>query len=211
MIINYGTQERFLKEAPDAAGETSKEGSIRSDSLLVSLWVQNVSSGSLTITVYTLTDEGKEVSVITFPAINAPTTNLLLRKSAVSLQRFRIVASYTGACDYEVYVRAIEGAGESSSRILGNNDWRVSQQTVGTVAVALIPASLDDRQGILVKNWSSTQTLYIAESAVKATVADGYPLAPRDALALDVAAGAEVWAVSSAPGADVRLAEAGGT
>jgi hypothetical protein len=210
MLLNNGTQERLISETTVASGTTVKEGSIKSDSLLVSLWVDSVSSGTLSITVYTLTDTGKEVEVITFPTLSTNTTNLLLRKSAVSLQRFRVVATYTGVCTYEIYVRAIEGAGESSSKILGSDNWKVSQVTVGTSAVVLVAAALTDRSGILVKNWSSSQTVYIAETLVKATSAVGYPLAPRDALALDIAAGASVYAISDAANADLRLAEAGG-
>lgn len=212
MLIHPGTQERLIAETTTAAGTTIREGSIQSDSLLVTLHVSDVISGSLQVSVVTLVDDDGQTSsnIITFPVLNAPTVNILLRKAAVSMQRFRITATYSGVCTYKVYVRAIEGAGESSARILGSSDWRVSQLTVGTSPVILIAASLDDRSGILVKNWSVTQTIYISEDSIKADAAVGYPLAPRDALALDIAAGAQVWAVSDAAGADIRLAEAGG-
>lgn len=209
MLINVGTQERMLSESPSAAGSLSKHGSIRSDSLVATLWV-NSSAGTLTITVFTLTDEGKEVELFHFPDIVAGTTNLLLKKSGVSLQRFRIQSNYSGACDYEVYIRAVQGLGESSTRILGASDWRVTQQDVGTVAVVLIAASLEDRNGVLVKNWDDTGTLYIAETLLKATAGDGYPLAPKDALAMDIAAGATVYAIGDEPVVDVRIAESGG-
>lgn len=210
MLIHVGTQERFLAEATIGAGSTVREGSIMSDSLLVSLWVNSVTSGTLSVNVYTLTDEGKEVGVITFPVVAAATTSLLLRKSAVSLQRFKITTTYTGISDYEIYVRAIEGAGEASAKILGSTNWTVSQLTVGTSPVLLIPISLTDRNGVVVKNWSATQTVYIAETSLKATSSIGYPLAPRDALALDIAAGAAVYVISDNPGADLRVAESGG-
>lgn len=208
MLINSGTQERVIAEAPSAAGVKSIEGSIKSDTLLVTLWVNSVTSGTLNVSVYTLTDTGKETEVITFPSITSGTTELLLKKSAVSLQRFRVEATYTGGCDYEVYVRAISG-GESSARILGSDNWQVTQVTVGTTAQTLLAASLTDRQGVLVKNWSGTANVFIAESLAKAAVNLGYPLAPKDALALDIAAGAAVYAISDTPGADLRVAEAG--
>lgn len=210
MIIHPGTQCRLINETTSGAGVTSQEGSIQSDALLVTLWVDSVSSGSLSVVVYTLTDTGKEAELITFPSISAPTTSLLLKKSGVSMQRFRIEATYTGACTYEVYVRAIESSGESSTKLLGASSWKVSQETIGTSATVLIPASLDDRNGVLIKNWSVTQTIYLAETSAKATSSEGYPLAPRDAVAMDIAAGAEIYAVSDASGADVRLVESGG-
>lgn len=210
MLMHPGTQERLIAESVLGAGSTVREGSIQSDSLVATLYVNSISSGDLTITVYTLTDTGKETTIITFPAVSAPSSNLLIRKAAISLQRFRVVASYTGVCDYEVYIRAIDGAGESSAKILGNTNWRVSQADVTTVPIVLIPAALDDRAGVLVKNWSTVSTVYIAESLAKADVNIGYPLAPRDALAMDIAAGAAVYAVADAGTADCRITEAGG-
>lgn len=210
MLINIGTQERILAEAPAAAGSTSVEGSIRGDSLLATLWVNSVTSGDLTVSVYTLTDTGKEVLLFSFPTISAPTSFLLLKKSGVSLQRFRVQADYSGTCDYEIYIRAIEGSGESSSRILGSSNWRVSQADVTTTPGLLIPAALTDRNGVLLKNWSGSATIYVAETLLKATTSEGYPLAPKDALAMDIAAGAAVYAVTDAGTGDVRIAESGG-
>lgn len=210
MLLHPGTQDRFISETTAGAGSTIKEGSIQSDSLLATLWVDSVSSGNLTVSVYTLTDVGKEVLLFSFPVVSAGTVNLLLKKAAISLQRFKIQATYTGVCQYEVYIRAVVGAGESSARILGNSNWRVSQVTVGTSPTILIASALTDRNGVVVKNWSATQTIYIGESASSADPLTGYPLAPRDGLALDIAAGAEVYAISDASGADVRIAESGG-
>lgn len=209
MLIHNGTQERLISESTGGAGSTSREGSIQTDSLVATLWVDAVTSGQLSVTVYTLTATGKEVELFSFPDITAPSSFLLLKKSGISMQRFRVVATYTGQCQYEVYIRAVEGAGESSSRILGSNDWRVSQTTIGTTASILIPAALTDRQGVVLKNWSSVANVFVAHSSAAATTSVGYPLAPRDGLALDIAAGAEVWGISDTVGADMRIAEAG--
>jgi hypothetical protein len=182
---------------------------IDSDSLLVSLWVNSVTAGALTVTVTTLTDEGKETQIISFPAVSAPTAELLLKKSAVSLQRFKVTATYTGGCDYEIYVRAIAGSGESSAKILGSDNWQVSQLTLGTTPQVLISSSLNDRNGVLIKNWSAAANVFIGESLAKADPLIGYPLAAKDALALDIAAGAEVYGVSDIAGADLRIVESG--
>lgn len=189
------------------AGTTSKEGSIQSDSLVATLWVDSVSSGNLTVSVFTLTDTGKEIELFSFPVLTVGSINLLLKKAGVSLQRFRVQATYTGVCQYEVYIRAVEGAGESSVRILGSSSFRVEQVTLTTTAVALIPASLEDRQGVIIKNWSLGTNMYIAESEAKATALVGYPVAPRDNVTVDVQAGVAIWAVAESGTVDVRIGE----
>lgn len=207
MLIHPGTQERILQETTVGAGTTSKEGSIQSDSLVATLWVDSVTSGNLTVSVFTLTDTGKEIELFSFPVLTVGSINLLLKKAGVSLQRFRVQAIYTGVCQYEVYIRAVEGAGESSVRILGSSSFRVEQVNLTTTPVALIPASLEDRQGVIIKNWSLTTNMYIAESMVKATSLVGYPVAPRDNVTVDVQAGVAIWAVSESGTVDVRIGE----
>jgi hypothetical protein len=204
MLIHQSTQERLIAETTAAAGTTSKEGSLQTDSLLCSLWVDSVTSGTLTVSVYTLTDTGKEALLFTFPVITTATTNLLLKRKGVSMSRFRVVATYTGICQYEVYVRAITGVPDTG--IFG---WTVSQANVTTVAAALIPASQEDRAGLLIKNWSSSSTVFLAETLGSATTAVGYPLGPKDAIAMDITAGSSVYAISDVGTADIRIVESG--
>lgn len=132
MILHPGVQDRFIYETTLGAGTTSKEGSIQSDSLLATLWIDSITSGTLSVSVYTLTDSGKEVLLFSFPTIAAPSTELLLKKSGTSLQRFRIVATYTGVCNYEVYVRAVEGAGDSGS---SSSESAIVSYTIDNVSV----------------------------------------------------------------------------
>lgn len=211
MLLHPGTQERYISETTIGSGSSSVEGSIQSDSLLATLFIDSISSGTLDVSLYTLTAEGKATLLFSFPQLSAPSTTLLLKKSAVSMQRFLIKAIYTGVCSYEVYVRAITGAGESSTKILGSPTWAVSQEDVSATAIELIPSSLLDRQGILIKNWSQASTVYLAETEAKALNNIGYPLGPRDAVAMDIAAGASVWAIADFGTADIRIAESGGT
>lgn len=209
MLIHPGTQEKLIAESTSGAGTTSREGSIQSDSLVATLWVNSVTSGSLSVSVYTLTDTGKEVVLFSFPVLTATTVNLLLRKSGISLQRFRVAATYTGQCDYEIYIRAVEGAGESNSRISGASSFTTSQITIGTSPTILIASSLIDRQGLVIKNWGTGGDLFISESSGKLS-GQAWPLGPKDALALDVSAGVDIFAVASTGTIDVRLAQAGG-
>lgn len=209
MLIHNGTQERLLKEATLAAGTTSREGSIQSDSLLVTLWVDSVSSGALDVDVYTLTDNGKEVLLFSFPQITAPSTELLLKKSGITMQRFRVVTTYSGVCDYEIYVRAIEGAGESSVRIIGPANLETSQIDIPSTPTVLIPAALEDRIGVTIKNYAGGSVLYVSESSAKLP-ANAWPITPGEVWSLDVAAGATIYAQSGGVTLDVRVAQAGG-
>ena len=109
MLIVPGRQEQLISETTAVAGITVVEGSIRADGILVSLFVSSLTSGSLLVEVFTLTDEGKELRLFAFPAQTNATLDLLLRES-LSMQRFRITATYSGACSYEVYVKATTGA-----------------------------------------------------------------------------------------------------
>lgn len=210
MLLAVGTQERLIIETTSGPGQTEREGSILSDALLVSLYVGSI-AGTLSVSVDTIQDNGQYVTEFTYPLISSPTPFILQRKTGVKLQRFRIVVTYTGIASYEVYVRAISNSGESSTRILGSADWETDQVTVGTSPTLLIAAALVDRNGVVLKNWSNAANVYVAESSAKLLASKGYPLAARDGLALDISAGAEVWAMSDTPGADMRLAQSGGT
>lgn len=209
MILNPGTQERYIIETTVGSGVTVREGSTLTDAILVGLWVDSVSSGDLNVVLTTLTQDGEEDAVITFPAVSAGTTNLLLRKSATILQRFKIIATYTGICQYKVYVRAISGSGESSTRIIGSASLTTDQVSINTTPSVLIASSLEDRTGLVIKNWSVGGNLFVSEDISKLP-ARGYPLAPKDALALDIAAGVTIYAVSDSGTLDIRFGQAGG-
>lgn len=209
MLINRGTQERIVREVTTGNGTTSREGSTITDSILVTLFVDSVTTGDLTVTVTTLTDNGKELGVITFPTVSSPSTELLLKKSAVIMQRFRVQATYTGVCEYEIYVRAIEGAGESSVRVLGPANLETSQVDVPPTPVALIPAALTDRNGVIILNNSTTDTLYVSESSAKLT-GQAWPIRPGGTWSLDIASGVALMAESDGGMIDVRIAQAGG-
>lgn len=208
MLLHPGTQERVLNEITIGAGQVEREGSIQSDSLLATLYVSSISSGTLTLSVFTLTDTGKEVLLFSFPVISAPTVDLLLKKSGISMQRFRVQATYTGVCQFEVYIRAVEGAGESSSHILGSSSLTTSSALITTSPSALIPSALTDRNGLVIKHWGGTGNLFVSESIAKLP-ADAYPLGPKDAIAMDIAAGVTIYAVSDSGAIDVRIAESG--
>lgn len=227
MLITTGTQDRVIKEVTTGAGITSREGSVISSAILATLWVSSVTSGTLDVVVYTLTDTGKEVQVLAFPTQSGATVNLLLQKSGPVVQRFRVQATYTGIADYEVYIRATDSGGTQDVTILGQpidvnvvggdvtvtivppSQWQTSQVTATNVSTILIPAAISDRKGILIKNWSTDTDVFIGESAPAANTASGYPLSARDAVALDLTAGSAVYAVTASGTADIRIVQAG--
>lgn len=209
MLITRGTQERLIKETTLGGGITIKEGSINTDSLLVTVFVDSITSGTLTVTIDTLTDNGKQLRLLTFPTVSAPSAELLMKKSAVSMQRFEVTATYTGICSYEVYVRAVEGSGESSVRILGPANLATSSATVTTTAAPLIPAVLTDRSGVTLRNHSGSGTIYLSEDITKLPL-DAWPLNAGDTWSLDIASGVTIYAVTSVGENNVRIAQAGG-
>lgn len=209
MLLNIGTQERYISETTIGSGVTVREGSVRTDSILVSLFVTSVASGNLSVVVTTLTDEGKEATIITYPAISSGTTNLLLRKAAVTLQRFRITATYDSACTYEVYVRSIEGAGAANATISGSTSFTTSKTLVPSTPTILIPLSLDDRNGMSIINTSPTTTMWISEDSLKLPL-QAYPIYPGQSFALDVSAGVVIYALADSGTIDIRIAQSGG-
>lgn len=207
MLLNSGAQATIIKESTTQPGVTLRDVGIETDAILLALVVTSI-TGTLDINVYSVAD-GQKSLLLSFPQISAATTSVLLRRSAITTSSVHIEVIYSGICSYSLQARAV-GNGISDTKILGAAGWRVSQQTIGTTPFLLIPISFSDRAGLLIRNWSSTQTIYIAESSTSATIGIGYPLAPKETLAVDVAAGAEVWGASDAAGADVRIVEAGG-
>lgn len=210
-----GMSFELINETTTGAGVRYEDANLQSDSILVTLYVSSISSGTLTLELVGLTgpdgdDAVESDPLISFPAVSSPTTTMLLRAGAVITQRVRLRATYTGVCTYTVTIRAINGGVSSSTRILASDSMRMSQQTVGTSVVAIIPAALLDRAGVVIKNWSTTQTVYLGATVLETTLGNGFPLAPKDGLAVDIAAGVEIYGISDAPGADIRIAESGG-
>lgn len=207
--LPLGKVTTILNEVAAPAGTKIVRFTLDCESVLISLFVGSIGPGTLTVTVFTETDEGKDLEVISFPVISGPTANLLLKKAAVAMNRIRVEATSTASSvTYEIRAKGISSA-EASVKILGANDWHVSQITVPTVATLLIPVALVDRSGLLLKNFNTSGILYIAESVPNTTSAIGWPLGPGESLALDLSAGESVYGIASSGTIDCRIAEAG--
>lgn len=202
-----GKEHLLISESPSQAGSKTESIGIDSDSVLVSLFVTSI-TGTIDVTVYTEVDTGQESEIISFPQINSSTANLLIRKAALSMDRVRVEAVYTGACEYSVRVRGI-GAGEASVKIQGQSNASASQSNVETSAQVVIPSTLDDRVGLVLKNNSASGILYIGFTLAEATLGNAYPLAPGESLGMDLAAGQAIYGLSSSGTIDVRILQAG--
>ncbi len=204
--LPQGKEKLLIDKAPTAAGTDIAEIGIDADTVIISLFVSSL-SGDLDIVVDTLAGSG-DITVINFPTISAPTTNLFIKKAAAIMDKIRVTATYTDAVDYEVYVRGV-GTGEASVRILGSNDAEASQTDIGTSATIIIPAALTDRSGLIIKNNDSSANLFIGYTALEATLANGYPIGPGESIGIDIASGQELFGIASAGTIDVRIMEAG--
>lgn len=207
--IEAGSQVRLISESTSAAGVTQKECSVQSDTVLVTLWAESI-TGSLTVTVYAFTDEDyqRKVALFTFPSLTAPTSFLLQKRASVTTAKVLVEATYTGACNYEIFLRAVQ-AGLVETRIVGASSLRMSQKDITTSVDTLLSASLTDRAGIVIKNWSAAGNLFIGGLTGEADISVGYPLGPKDALAIDLAAGQALYAVAESGTIDVRISESG--
>lgn len=191
------------------AGSQTVQASIESDSVLVSLYA-DVVSGTLDVTVYTLTEEGKETDIITFPTLSAPTGELVIKKAAVTMSRIKVVATYTGDSTFEVRARGI-GIGETSVKVAGAEEAKASQKDIVTGSPQiLIASSLTDRGGMVIKNYTGGTVLYVGFSPGETTLSAGYPIGSFESLGLDVASGVTVYALADTGTIDVRLLESGG-
>lgn len=84
--------------------------------------------------------------------------------------------------------------------------FRQQNLTIGTDSAKLPTSPLSNRISILiVNNSTSGQILYLGDSTV--STANGFPLYPRQSISFYIEDGVDVYGVSSAAGADIRIIE----
>ena len=199
----------IMKESTSGAGSLSRVFTLDSDTFQTSLFVSSI-SGSLTVTLSTITEEGKEKEVITYSNITSPSTQLDLKKAATAMGVIQARAVFTGACSFELRAKGLSN-GQMSANIQSATTAKASQININGTPAILLPAALVDRKGVIIKNnGAGTHVLYLGFSEAQASTGTGYPLGKGEALALDVAPGAVIWAVSGNNTIDVRIIEAGG-
>lgn len=208
--VQQGRTVRIVDGNVTAAGTWDYYFNTEADAVLVSLYVESVAA-ACDVSVYTLVEPGKELLLASFPSVIAPTSDLLLKKGVNVMSRVKVRVTTTGAATFDIFARGVSAA-ESSVKILGATSARASQATIPAVATLIIPASLTDRSGLVIKNNNGLggSSLYIGFTALEATPTSGYPLVAQEALGMDLAAGVEVYGLSAAGSTDVRLLESGG-
>lgn len=207
--VAVGRSIPVYRESLSAAATLQKTVLLEADSCLISLWVSSLSSGSLSVEVSTITEVGREFPIITFPAVTGPTSNLLLKKASLAMSRVVVRVIATGVCSFDVDLRGI-GAGEASTKIVGSSNAVAVKYAATSTPGIVIPSTLSDRNGLVLKNNGPTGILYMGFSLAEATLATGYPLAVGESLALDIAAGVNIYGVSSGGTLDIRTMQAFG-
>ena len=185
---------------------------VESESILASLYAESV-SGELEVKIFTIGKDGQETSVIEFPTLTAPTSNLLLRQPARIMQVIRVEITHTDDCTFNLYLRGVR-SGAASVKIEGSENWQVTRASVTATAAILISASLEDRSAILIENISdvsgSAGTIWVGETLAKASVGAGHPLRSGGNYSIDLQAGTEIYAVSDSGTVVVSIIESGG-
>lgn len=92
-----------------------------------------------------------------------------------------------------------------------NNEWRVTNVTVGFVAVLLVAASLSQRRLVVIRNLHLTNTLFFsAESCVAASLVNrGHPVPPgEESEPFAVGPGVTIFGISNDSPTEVQVLEA---
>lgn len=205
--LHSGKEIQVMDIDAAAAGTQVAKFAIDAESVLVSLYVGTI-AGDLDIKVYTVGKDGEEVQVIAFPIISAPTTELFLKKAASVMQKIRVVATYTGACTFNIRARGVSSEA-ASVKILGQNAGKNYATTINAVPGLLIPVSIADRVGIAIHNTSTTKTIYMGFTSADCNVTDGWEISPGEKLGLDIASGVEVYCMVTAGSVIAKILEAG--
>jgi hypothetical protein len=189
-----------------------------SEAILVSLFV-DTTAGDVDVKVYTQGEKGHTLEVISFPTVSAPTSELLIKKTAVALRRIRVVVTTTDAAEFEIRARGISN-GISSVKIEGSSDADNYGILVDTTPRLLLPVALTDQNGVSVRNNSTSGILYVGfKSTITAAntavvgVADlnaAMPIVPGASMGIDIQAGVTLYGVSDGPDLDIRIMQLGG-
>jgi hypothetical protein len=178
----------------------------QSDTVLASIFVRAL-TGTVKVDLYTFAQEG-DVKIIDFPLITSPTANLVMKQAAGTLSNVRVVIQHSDDCDIIVSLKG-SSSGTSSTVLLSPTQATAYSVPITTTPSVIIPASTQDRQGLILMNYGAGPILYVGFTASEAAVASGWPLPMGASIAIDLGAGQAIWGASSAGTIDVRIMESG--
>lgn len=128
----------------------------------------------------------------------------------LSVREDVLATSTSASGDYQSFKTDSKGAlwaHISDSVLPSGTSWKVTQNTVDTTAELIVATDLTARRKILIQNASAGgKTLYIGDTN-GVTAADGLRISAGGAAELELAAGVAIYAIGSAVGVDVRIAE----
>lgn len=131
----------------------------------------------------------------------------------LAVRQDTLAASTDADGDYASFKVSEKGAlwvqvdGQVEVPVPTHQAWLVTQNTVDTTAEPIVLADLTGRRKILIQNASTGgKTMYLGESST-VTSASGIRLSAGSAIELELAAGVAIYAISSAAGADARVAQ----
>ena len=212
--LELGRELEVLKQSPTEAGVDEGQFIILADTVLISIQA-TVVTGTLKVDVFTEGDDTDLVSsrlqIIDFPLLSAPTSELLLRKAASTLQKVRVVVTYTGSCSYIIRARGT-AIGEASFKLLGATTAKHSGTSIGTSATLILPVALEDRNGVSIMNNNASGIMYVGFTSgvtVAAGALAGTPVKPGGSIGLDIAAGLGVYGIADVGSLDIRILELG--
>lgn len=95
-----------LNHSADAAGTKSAKFSLAESGLQAGLWVRSV-TGTLSVAIWTYAAEGEERKVLQFPDQTSASSAIILLQANAVLANCRVVATFTGACEFEVTAKGL--------------------------------------------------------------------------------------------------------
>jgi hypothetical protein len=136
-VVKSGADTDIVNFAIDANG------------ILLAVYVEQITSGQLTVIAETIGEDDKVREVITFPAFTAVTTQLEFKTAVNLLSRIRVTATCTGGCQYRIWARGIGRGGTLSDDAAGGS-LNLSKLTVTNPTVTNVTLGLSGtEQGIV--------------------------------------------------------------
>jgi hypothetical protein len=192
---------------PMAAGTYRKAVSLSSEGCMLALWVSSC-SGTISVSVSTLTSNGREVPLISFPTLTAGTSQLLIKKASDVLSRIVVTVIITGVADFDLSIKGTK-LGQVSVKDTPASGARALKLTAISTPSLLTGSTPLERVGLILKNIGPAATVYLGFTLSEAASGTGWPLAIGETIAMSLSGGQALYAVTDGGTADIRCLESG--